>query len=393
MCLQAFFGARPMEHVCKSQNFAERGDRNPEGLSLSIAGINATTIFLPDRALTELAQLSEDVWRRRQRRFLMSALRLENATPDIVRKTRFDFATKQFKAMSQSLRQQLCEHPEFRAWLLQIDRVDFSSILQLNNSKASIYATLEEFSNILSNFLQSHVNMDHQQEIYLRRFDVEKSIAEIAPPSYIFSDCSERKEKDASNPYTLFFFNQVLEAVLRRIGYVWPGMVQMVPRFVRMIIHLPNADFRSCSAQRFAGAIMLTANDDSLLALEESLIHECGHQILYSVMELDPLIKQASSPSFALPWSGSQRDAYGYFHATYIYLVLALYFEAAQDRFADEQLEVRERLLQILVGLKSALPDFENAVFFTPVGERFFSQLREISNDLFSRNTRLMASQ
>ncbi|MGH7119990.1 MAG: aKG-HExxH-type peptide beta-hydroxylase [Acetobacteraceae bacterium] len=157
-------------------------------------------------------------------------------------------------------------------------------------------------------------------------------------------------------------------------------------RFVKIIVHLPDLESRSCSAARFAGAILLSSGDDTLLAIAESLVHECGHQVLYSVMELDPLIRGDGQRSFTLPWSGSQRDAYGYFHATYIYLILALFFERVVKSGRDDRAAARERLAAILAGLDRALGDFADADFFTQGGKAFFNRLANQAVTVIERN-------
>ncbi|MGH8142347.1 MAG: aKG-HExxH-type peptide beta-hydroxylase, partial [Steroidobacteraceae bacterium] len=157
-------------------------------------------------------------------------------------------------------------------------------------------------------------------------------------------------------------------------------------RFVKIIVHLPDLESRSCSAARFAGAILLSSGDDTMLAMAESLVHECGHQALYCVMELEPLICDAGQRSFTLPWSGSQRDAYGYFHAAYIYLLLALFYERVVNSGRDDQADAQERLAAILAGLDRALCDFANADFFTEAGKAFFNRLANQSVTVIERN-------
>ena len=115
-------------------------------------------------------------------------------------------------------------------------------------------------------------------------------------------------------------------------------------------------------------------------------MHECGHQILYCVMELDPLIRDIERKSFTLPWSGAQRDAYGYFHATYIYLILALFFERVADSNRHDRQEALFRFGAILVGLQQALGDFADADFFTETGKAFFDRLARQAVSVIGRN-------
>jgi len=265
-------------------------------------------------------------------------------------------------------------------------RIDLVEAAESANQQVVFKKRLEEFCRLQKEILPRLNQPNGSQPYILQRYDVDPLIAEVAPPSFVFENLDAKRTRDASNPYTLGFLAEVLQAALKRIERVWPEMVDVFPSFVKIIIHLPDIESRSCSAQRFAGAIMLSASDDSLLAMEESLIHECGHQILYCVMELDPLIRRDAKGSFVLPWSGSERDAYGYFHATYIYLILALFFERALGRESSEDETVRQRLVTILHGLERALADFETAECFTTAGRMFFHRMGAVGREAIGRN-------
>ncbi len=113
----------------------------------------------------------------------------------------------------------------------------------------------------------------------------------------------------------------------------------------------------------------------SLLQLEESLVHEFGHQVLYEVMAWEPLLADGGRGDYRLPWSGSHRDFYGYFHAFYIYLLLARYLERALSGGAHEPGEVRPLLDHIVSGLVEARDDLVADERFTPTGARMITAL------------------
>jgi HEXXH motif-containing protein len=150
----------------------------------------------------------------------------------------------------------------------------------------------------------------------------------------------------------------------------------LFPVFVRTIVHLPYADFRSASASRYSGVIFLTADDRTILEVEESIVHEWGHQVLYAVMELDPVVVDGDRGDLALPWSGARRDFYGYFHALFVYVLLLRYLEQIEDRDAEELERVHELFAHILRGAARALPDFEDDSRFTPRGRELRDLLR-----------------
>jgi len=222
--------------------------------------------------------------------------------------------------------------------------------------------------------------------VEVARFDIDPLIREAVPPSYDFPDEAKQQKMSAGSIYTLQFFFQVVTVALQRICVGWPAAYRDFPRFVRMIIHLPDAEFRSCSADRYSGVILLSSIDESLLDLEESLIHEFGHQILYNVMELDPLIVDAAKRTFRLPWSGQVRDLYGYFHAFYIYILLVRYLERSEESRRRDERRCLRRIAEIMSGLRVALPDLQANGSFTPRGRILFTALEQQIHELEIRH-------
>jgi len=201
-------------------------------------------------------------------------------------------------------------------------------------------------------------------------------LAEVAPPTYEFPTPERGAEIDAGTAYNLSFFAHAGTVALDRIGERWPELDPLIPQFVRLLVHVPDGQFRSASAARYTGVVFLTADDESLLDLEESIVHEYGHQVLYRIMELDPLIADQAG-HFSLPWSGAIRDFYGYFHAFCIYILLADYFNrviAVAD--GNELLRARGRRRAVLDGIERALDDFPDERF-TPNGRRFLNVMKE----------------
>jgi len=342
-----------------------------------ISGIRTDGLFLPgtDPEATEL--LLDYLWRQRQASFLAGGVTILQSCPSLAEETGFGAAVEAYRATPVADRRAMMEHPCFRIWLGRMTRLPRLDRVGV------------EGQDTLRTLLADGARLVHAgrgPDFTLQRFDVDPLLAAIIPPSYSFDELDAKRERETANPYTLAFANEVVTAALQGINEVWPAARLDFDRFVKIVVQLPDLEPRSCSAARFAGAILLSSRDDTLLAVEESLIHECGHQVLYCVMELDSLIRDIEGKSFALPWSGSQRDAYGYFHATYIYLILALFFERVADSDRYDRQDALSRLEEILVGLQQALGDFVNANFFTETGRAFFERLARQAMTVIRRN-------
>jgi HEXXH motif-containing protein len=96
--------------------------------------------------------------------------------------------------------------------------------------------------------------------------------------------------------------------------------------------------------------------EESVLDLEESIVHEAGHQILYRLGELTSLTRPGTpvEGNYVLPWSGSQRDLFGYLHAYYIYALLVKYYWRRGKRADRYALDSRLRAMIILQGSLTA---------------------------------------
>ena len=212
--------------------------------------------------------------------------------------------------------------------------------------------------------------------IPLRRFDVNPLLAQVAPPTYEFPTPNRATKLDSETAYSLPFFQQVASIALAQIGQRWSDLGLLIPRFVRLLVHVPSGQFRSASAARYTGVVFLTADDETMLDVEESIVHEYGHQVLYRIMELDPLVADQAG-EFSLPWSGATRDFYGYFHAFCIYILLADYFSRVIGATqGDERNRAIGRREAVLEGIQRALRDFPNDRS-TLLGVRFLELMRE----------------
>ncbi len=337
--------------------------------------------FLPFDQPSRTDILVEEVWKVRQATLLGLGLKLSEKEPELYIESGLADSLTAYLRMSAKERRRITEYPPFRIWLKQSLRLAGRASNEAAARREDLHRQLAELARILGEFRvegsDSTILSVEGTSIKVARYTVDPLLATAIPPSYNFPAKDAQPQLEAKTAYSLQLFLEAADAALDRIHETWLPAYQDFARFVRMIIHLPEADFRSCSADRYAGVILLSAGDGSLLELEESLIHEYGHQILYNVMELDPLILNPSGGRYTLPWSGAERDLYGYFHAFYIYLLLVHYFERVGHRSETDRKRASERMAHILAGLIQALPELGSASHFTLRGKRLFALLQE----------------
>ncbi|MEU7070387.1 HEXXH motif-containing putative peptide modification protein [Streptomyces narbonensis] len=285
----------------------------------------------------------------------------------------FSLETREFLAADTETRRRLMAHPAMGIWLRQAARTPGSELGQPD----SLRRLRDEFVAVRDRCLSGAADdcATVAGSIQVRRYDVDPLIAHIAPPTF---DFSARQEKNgngqraaASAAYPLDFFTQVAAIAMERIATTWPELHTMMPQFVHTLVHVPDGTFRSASAARYNGVVFLAADDDNLLAMEESLVHEFGHQVLYWVMELDPLFSNEGDTDFELPWSGAERDFYGFYHAFYIYILLAHYYRRVYETRPEHHGEAMSRYREITTGLTAAIPRIRAAGDFTPRGQLF----------------------
>lgn len=196
------------------------------------------------------------------------------------------------------------------------------------------------------------------------------------PPSYDFTKLSALDDESVPG-HPLRLQADLLGYALRNIGAAWPGVLDQITEYVRIFGYLPNADFRSCSAARYSGIVYLGNMDESILDLEESIVHETGHQVLYGVDELSRITTRDAplSADYVLPWSGSRRDLFGYVHAFYIYALLIKYYWRRARLDPHLTMECQQRAGVILAGSIAAVPVLLNAPNMTEQGKAIVEQI------------------
>lgn len=210
--------------------------------------------------------------------------------------------------------------------------------------------------------------------VLVQRFDVDPLVAAAAAPEYRLPTPERRREFAREVVYPDALFLDMLRVAVTRIGRAWPEAEKAFFSWVRVVVDMVDSDMTSYSASEVRGTIFVSTDNSPLVALEEFVVHELGHQILYAVMELDPLV-EFNDGIYTLPWSGRTRDLYGYFHAFYIYVLVARYLVRVEGRSAREQRRVDERLRHIVSGFDTAIAEIGEAGAFTPRGRNLFDNI------------------
>lgn len=194
--------------------------------------------------------------------------------------------------------------------------------------------------------------------IALLQADLDPYIMAATPPSYDFQQQLLGENGLNGSGHPLALQQELLGLAFANIKAVWPELRTQIEEVVQIVGYLPNASFRSCSAARYAGVVYLGNMDERILDIEESIVHEAGHQVLYRLGELTPLVKENTprSDSYTLPWSGSKRDLFGFLHAFYIYTLLSKYFWRRAALKKEEYKDCVLRAAYILVGSEKAIP-------------------------------------
>lgn len=357
--------------------------------------------FMPDDDASRFNALLDTVSTNRYTTFFavyMEALRLD---PGLCVKTGFSGTVLDILGSAPEYRAAFVDDPAFLVWLNLTMRAINGILTGADDNREALAQRLSEFSPLRERF-DARTRRGSSgavaplripgTSIIVQRFDIDPMIMAMTPPSYEFHSDPERRRELERTGYSLSFFHDLARTALDRIKSTWPEEYQQFVRLTKVLGYLPDASFRSCSASRFTGVIYVAAKDNSLLDLEESLVHEGGHQLVYNIVEVAPLTRDDTPEDelYTLPWSGQKRDFYGYFHAFYIYILLVKYFERVRGRPEDEQRRATKRLAYILRGLVKALPDFESNRNFTERGRELFANLEKEVRELEKKHQRLL---
>jgi len=327
--------------------------------------------FMPHDLSARSDMLLEIVAKKLQSSFLAFCLWVSAVQPDLHNELGLAEDSARFRSFASEKRRLLVEYPLFRIWLKQATRSLASGI--------ELKSTLLELKRVMEVFEKGDRHLTLETDcgtVELLRFNPDPLILKAAQQDYSFPDETRRKEFEQGAAYPTSLLVESVHAALQRVRLTWFEAFRDFFKFVKILVDLIDGSFRSYSSQEVTGMIFVSTNSDPLL-LEEYLIHELGHQILLNVMELDPLVmKEETRRKFSLPWSGKEREFYGYLHAFFIYLLLYHYFGRVKVRSMKEQSRASDRLAHIGDGLVRAVPELEQANLFTPRGKQLFENLK-----------------
>lgn len=240
------------------------------------------------------------------------------------------------------------DDPVFAIWLRFLHRaLANGQAEEVRRHAANLPAVLERVEKRLTGGERRYIP---GSGIPVHQDDLDPYIQAAAPPTYDFT--SERPKDAVVQGHPIAMQVDLLGIALERIGRAWPELRAQVREHVKVIGYLPDATFRSCSAARYSGVVYFGNLDESVLDLEESIVHEAGHQVLYRLGEVTPLTRPTASleATYVLPWSGSQRDLFGFFHAFYIYVLLAKYYWRRAGLDQHDADDCRRRAMLISLG-------------------------------------------
>ncbi|MCP1443848.1 hypothetical protein J3D54_002980 [Pseudomonas sp. GGS8] len=360
---------------------------------LSVEDLFQGTTFLADSEPSRFEVLLERVSRNRYTSFVALYTELFQLFPNAPHLA--EFFEQAFNLIVPPTREQrlIINDPVFQVWNVLTAHYANLVITKKTEDRSELEKMLFEFPEMLVRVKASDSSRVNHYCPPVHRFDVDPLVATVMPPSYEFpKDEAVRKQLERSG-YSVRFFCDVVNIALLRIEHTWPACREQIKKLVKSIFYLPDGSFRSCSASRFTGIILLSSRDDSILDLEESLVHEATHQLLYHIVEACPIVKEETSrePLYTLPWSGQKRDFYGYFHAFFVYIALVKYLGRVRSRSTEELQRAQNRLLYILRGLIKALPDFEASTDFTPQGRQLLENLAKEVRALENQYAGLLA--
>ena len=307
--------------------------------------------------------------------------------PEICERTDFLNVACDTFCLPTPVRDQIFDHPVFRIWFSKLLRelnLDFLG----QAKKGGVEIALASFSHVLER-VQSDLSSAPRLRFMSRNID--PLVAESLPPSYVMPNGAAALSAADRMGHPLSFFQEVASLALDRIMGTWPEVHDLIRRLVAIVLYLPDGDFRSCSASRYAGVVLISARDNSIVDLEESIVHEAGHQLLYTIAELDAITVPFAAGDFRLPWSTQVRNLYGYFHAYFIYVLLARYLERVMERDGPSGERAAARVKHILGGLIKAREELDSVKDVTVAGRRLLEALGVEVSGLLGRHPRFVA--
>lgn len=332
---------------------------------------------LPWKGLLGIDRLIDLVVSQRSKTLTGVYLRLQCEDRDLLSRSGFVKLYEQWCRLSKEERDGILGWPLFRIWL---DRV----LEALPARGEGLVSRLGEFSRVLASFNDVDSEGVEIPGTTIRLLTTPDPMVRQALRSDIESYHAETE--NATNAEEEMLCAEVLSASMSRISRAWPEMHEIINRLVRYVVYVPHDRLRSVSGRDYPGIVYLGEPQDiglgmDTVQLEELLVHECAHQILFTLDEIKPVIGE-SSRSYSLPWSGKSCNEFVYIHAYYVYATIVQYLLL---RLASSQcdLSLGDRVGFIITGLIEAQDEVRTLPSLTCNGEQLIdaidSALREIA--------------
>ncbi|AMB85208.1 hypothetical protein AWM79_07775 [Pseudomonas agarici] len=329
----------------------------------------------PDRFYRLLDQISQDRYTTLAALYA-KAYRLFPSTAEL---DEFFASTANLILLPGAQRREIINESVFQIWARRVLHLTHEVLGGLRDDLSSLQRSLQELPDILRRIARAATEHSYTHRPPIRQFDIDPLIAEVLAPCYDFAQDLATRQRLEDCGYSIHFFSDVVNVALSRIAMTWPGCHAQFRHLVKLICYLPDGTFRRGSAARYSGTILLSAKDHSLLDVEESLIRETAHQLLYYIEEISPLIDpQITTPRlYFLPWSNRPCGLSEYFQAFFAQLMRAKYLERVRQRPASEMQRAQEHLMFSLRGLGEALPELASSRDFTRHGRILLDNLAE----------------
>lgn len=168
---------------------------------------------------------------------------------------------------------------------------------------------------------------------------------------------------------------------------VSPEQAAEVNLLTEYVVPLKGNHFVGGSDITLFGASFLCLDADwSALCFADHMIHEASHQLLHARQEDEPLLLNRDELNDKSPIRADPRPLYGSFHATFVFLRLALFMSAVLESGREDlREEATLRLHRHLVGLLQGLEIIRDAGVLTPAGQAEFDGWVDGARELVSR--------
>lgn len=118
------------------------------------------------------------------------------------------------------------------------------------------------------------------------------------------------------------------------------------------LIEGEEREHRSFSLSTLKGVVFLS-DSPWVTVLAEAIVHEHAHGELYTLAELDPLVRVDVQRLFYSPWRKDPRPLIGLFHALYVFENVACFLDRLASRFKNADIDIPARLS--LLDLQAAI--------------------------------------